>query len=305
MAKEEPAPEGQFEVLLKEVRLLREEVARLGARVNDIRSLVGPFGLTMPDGTVLVQTIFGTKYFIDPSDMIIAPNLIIYRQWEADLSALMVGAVTPDTFFIDVGANFGYFTCLLGSRIGNRGRGQVVAIEPNSKMIELLKRNVSVNWSMAPISVQECAVADRAGTAQFYVPVGRASNASLVLGETRSDTITVKMQTLDSLIPDGRPVDLMKIDVEGHEYSTLRGAERVIAQSTDIRIVMEWSQHQMISAGYSVSVMLDLLDNMRLVPHRIPEDRRMASTDSHPLDRDQMASLTYDNIILKRRERLG
>src|SRR5579863_6251254 len=108
---------------------LETGLARLEHSTADIRQLVGPFGLLYPDGTVLVQTLYGTKYFIDASDMVMAPQLVIYRQWEPEVSQFFLGSIGPDTVFMDVGANIGYFTCLLASYVGRAGYGRVIAVE--------------------------------------------------------------------------------------------------------------------------------------------------------------------------------
>ena len=103
--------DGDIETELAEMRreltATRVSLDNISASLREMRSLVGPFGLTLPDGSLLVQSLYGNKYLIDPLDLIISPNLVIYRQWEPDLSALVLGEVKPDTVFIDVGANFG------------------------------------------------------------------------------------------------------------------------------------------------------------------------------------------------------
>src|SRR5207249_12175823 len=45
--------------------------------------------------------------------------------------------------FLDVGANLGYFSCLLGKLAGPRGK--VVAIEPEPNNFKLLQRNLRNN----------------------------------------------------------------------------------------------------------------------------------------------------------------
>lgn len=297
----------QLEAMSATIATLREELRAVSGKVREIRTLVGPFGLTMPDGTVLVQTLFGTKYYIDPQDLIIAPNLIIYRQWEADLSALMSNAATPDMVFVDVGANFGYFTCLMGSLIKKGGRGRVISVEPNPAMIKLLRKNVTINWSMCPIEIFECAVANSNGTAEFRVPVNRASNASLVRQAApaatvsgKEETITVPLKRIDDLVIPGTRVDLMKIDVEGHEWAALMGAQRVIHDSPKLAIIMEWSQAQMREAGYDCAAMLKLFSDLKLVAHRVPEDRRLAGVTGPGMSEEELSKLPYENLVLKR-----
>ena len=279
-------------------------IAHLETTVREIRNLVGPFGTMFPDGTMLVQTIHGTKYFIDPTDEIMAPQLVVYRQWEPDLSTFMVNSITPDTVFLDVGANFGYFTCLVGSRIGIQGKGCVIAAEPNPLMQRLLQKNTKINWSMAPIELHNCAVAQQAGYVEFAIPHDRAANASLVSSTTQKsdDRLIVKSVTLDQLAA-GRKVDLIKIDVEGFETAVLRGSSETIIRSTDIIIVIEWSLQQMQEAGFTACDMIDLLKQYELCAYHLPSTRFITEDQWANLEIsfEKLQKVAYNNILLQRR----
>lgn len=238
------------------------------AKVGEVRQLVGPFSSAFPDGSILTQTIYNLKYFIDPDDLIIAPQMIIYRQWEADVSQAFHQLCRDDTVFIDVGANFGYFTVLGASIISNRGTGRVFAFEPNPKLAELVLRNVEINWSMAPVAFHQAAVTDAPGEVQLFIPKGHGANASLSRPDKiESLAVTVPAVRLDDAIPADIPIDLMKIDVEGHELAVLRGARGIISRSPNLHLIMEWSRQQMLEAGIDPATVLAELEGF--TPHRI------------------------------------
>jgi Methyltransferase FkbM domain len=78
-------------------------------------------------------------------------------------------------------------------------------------------------------------------------PGGFATNNGLarispVAGETSAarslDAVSVRTICLDSLLT-GRPVGVMKIDVEGHEIAVLRGAARALKDGMVENIVFE------------------------------------------------------------------
>ena len=62
--------------------------------------------------------------------MSIVPSLVKSGVFEAELGQLLVGNVTPGDVAIDVGANIGVFTTMLGHLVGEQG--QVFAFEPVS-----------------------------------------------------------------------------------------------------------------------------------------------------------------------------
>lgn len=269
---------------------------------REIRTLVGPFSTVFPNGDMLVQTIFGNKYFIDPSDEIMAPQLVVYRQWESDLSTYITNSVNNDTYFVDVGSNFGYFTCLAGSRIGQSGHGKVLSVEANPKMQRLLRKNTKINWSMAPIVIAECAVASKPGFIKFSVPSDRAANGSIATESSNaSDTFLVECKALDELTEE-RAVDIMKIDVEGFEANVLMGAVETIGRSPDINIVIEWSVNQMADAGHSIDEVLDLIENLGLSTYRLPRSKNISESDwaTLLLEKETLHAIGYDNIVLRR-----
>ena len=95
-----------------------------------------------------------------------------------------------------------------------------------------------------------------------------------------------------------RLVDLLKIDVEGHEMAVLEGAREVIARSPRLRVVLEWSVDQLAAAGTSADEMIDLFDSLGLVPRGIPASGLI---DEAPVtDAGALRAMRYTNIILSR-----
>lgn len=295
--------EAKLDIALEKLDSLQRQLSQTETLARETRQLVGPFGLSYPDGTLLVQTLHGNKYFIDPLDMVMAPQLVIYRQWEPDLSRLFLSLATPDTVFVDVGANFGYFTCLVGSRIGTSGRGAVYAVEPNPQMFQLLTRNIGVNWSMAPITTFQCGASDVARMANLYVPRTNAANASLAAPPATPDIeaveIIVETKPLDAMVPRDQSVDLLKIDVEGFELLVLRGAGNIIRRSPDITIVMEWSLAQMERAGFAPQDFFTFCAAHGLEIFDVPSSCAAIDWNQLRLTPEELACMGYGNVILR------
>src|ERR1700674_3902762 len=71
----------------------------------------------------------------------------LYRRkvHEPNLTKLLLSrfAGSAERNFIDVGANIGYFTCLLSKFAGPAGK--VLAIEPEPQNLKLLEQNMKIN----------------------------------------------------------------------------------------------------------------------------------------------------------------
>jgi FkbM family methyltransferase len=142
--------------------------------------------------------------------------------YEFDKQRLLVKAIKTGTVFLDIGANVGFYTLLASVLVGDEG--QVFAFEPLPKNIDFLERHLKIN-DIQNVTVFRAAVSDRTGTASFQEG---ASNSEGHLSE--KGMITVELLSLDDLFFKGiLPLpDYMKIDVEGAEFSVLKGAQHIL-----------------------------------------------------------------------------
>lgn len=171
-----------------------------------------------------------------------AQRLMFLNLYETQLRQRVLDELSEGGTFVDVGANVGVWSVPAARRIGPAGR--VLAFEPNPWAAGLLRRNVAANagMSLASIEVFETAVGREPGFAELFswdMEAG-SSRATLHRGAVASETAThinVPVTTIDESIEG--PVDVLKIDVEGHEAGVLAGASRLFAVSPPRRVVLE------------------------------------------------------------------
>lgn len=142
----------------------------------------------------------------------------------------------PGDHFIDVGANVGVFTCIVGSRVGGLA---ITAIEPFPPIREVLRHNVERNGLSQSVSIPDGAVGAAAGQATFEVLKHDVHNRLAPGGvATVGKGLTVVVHTLDDLV-GAASVALIKIDVEGGELDVLRGAERLLSGPNPPVVIFE------------------------------------------------------------------
>jgi FkbM family methyltransferase len=138
----------------------------------------------------------------------------------------------PGDHFVDVGANVGVFSSLVGTRLPGV---RITAVEPFPPIREFLERNLALN--NLDVRVVESAVGAEPGEATFEIlerdVLNRLAPDGAVIPASKG--IRVAVQTLDEILGNSSPA-LIKIDVEGTELNVLRGARRLL--STDAPVVL-------------------------------------------------------------------
>jgi FkbM family methyltransferase len=147
----------------------------------------------------------------------------------AALAYLRPGAVA-----IDIGASLGEWTIPLARAVGEGG--QVLACEPAPVAAKALQATLGAN-ALRQAEVIRCAVGDHDGIAEFSVPVitsARTDTGTARIGAAGPghETLNVRLSSLDSLAAERGldRVDLIKIDVEGHERQVLDGANATLGR---------------------------------------------------------------------------
>ena len=146
-----------------------------------------------------------------------------YEMLELDLfEALMPLARSV----VDVGGNVGIYACLAARGMPS---GSVITVEPVPENVRYLATNLESNGCSGSVRVIQLAASDEAGSATIYI-ADAITNHSLSAEHARStESFDIETTTVDLLVGD-RPVDVIKIDVEGWDAHVLRGAESTIAR---------------------------------------------------------------------------
>lgn len=162
--------------------------------------------------------------------------------YEPDVTAVFRRLLRPGMGVIDLGANIGFFTMLSASLVGPAG--WVLAMEPNPANAKLLEASRRAN-GFDQVVVCQLAGGRAPGLLVLNASYSNGTTSALPEGaDALFGAEVVPCVRADSLVPDGRRVDLIKVDVEGAEYNALLGCTGVIARDRP-RIVSEFSPNLM------------------------------------------------------------
>jgi FkbM family methyltransferase len=279
-----PSVASMPEALREELASLREDVWHSKAVNLGDRLLVGarPFGLV---------------FLIEPDDRLLGPRFVLDGEYETDTTAYIMRTVESEDVCIDVGANFGYFTCLMARRAW---QGRTIAFEPDPRVFELLRENVFVNWCQGAVETVNAAVGDRIGTTTLHRRIGRSANTSLIApspdeldptGEARTEELSVGTVTLDSYADRLERVDLVKIDVEGAETLVVKGMHELVRRHRPT-ILLEWSPGQAAEGGYDLKELAEQLRSLDLSPSVL-----LPGGDTREIRFGELAKLDYQNVL--------
>jgi len=161
-----------------------------------------------------------------------------FRDERAETGFLIENTRPGDTV-IDCGANKGSYLWALSRAVGKSG--MVVAFEPQPKLARYLVSQTGCG-RFSNVTVVQKALSDRNGKATLFVPGGGISpGASLeksVADRSEFDSYEVELTTLDSYTEGLKEqISAIKIDVDGHELSVLKGAENVLKEMAPALVV--------------------------------------------------------------------
>lgn len=167
------------------------------------------------------HSIFG-KIFIpdnEPCDM--------WENYEISVSNAIIDRVDEKTIFIDIGANWGYYSLFIANKVR-----KVFSIEPNPLIFNMLYNNT---LRYPNIETYNIAMSDKVGIQKFYYRYGVWETAILFPPKSDDDNFfnerDTTIETLSSFwnkFGMGSDDDynvLIKMDCEGSEFHILRDVE--------------------------------------------------------------------------------
>jgi FkbM family methyltransferase len=292
-----------------EMQALRDamtsEIARLRDEFATTRDAIwASKALNVGDRLLVGSRHLNLVFYIDPDDRLIGPRFVVEGEYEPATTKFVLQHVGPDDTCIDVGANFGYYSCLLAHLAW---RGRVLAYEADPLMHRTLVDNVAINWAEAVVQPINAAIGDTHGQLTLHRWINRAGNTGIIAPTheiapgfaLKSETFDVEMLPLDSLVDQMERLDLVKIDVEGAESLVVKGMAKLVDRFRPI-VIMEWSPYQIDAAGSSTDELARLLEGLNLPVHTIRPDGTL-----EPIDFQTLRSLSFQNVVLAPPGRIG
>lgn len=205
-------------------------------------------------------------------------NSLQTKQFKCEPELLYLNTILkPNSVFIDIGANKGIYLYQAEKIIKTN---TIFAFEPNESLVYFIKPLFKkVNFNIK-------AVSSKTGISILNIPKKgtklQDTRATLENLEGETQKIEIETITLDYWFENLKinTIDVIKIDVEGHEWETIQGCQKILQKIKPIFIIEIEKRH----AKYAIREIFDFVLNFNY--------------DVFYFDRNSLKLVTFDyNLI--------
>jgi FkbM family methyltransferase len=161
---------------------------------------------------------------------------------------------------VDAGANIGIYSQFLSRCVG--ATGVVHSFEPSPENFERLQ---SVMRKLGNVRLRQAAVGECSGRSKLYLSdkLNVDHRAYTSEGDWRR-AVPIDIIALDDYFKPGQRVDLIKMDIQGYELHALRGANRVLADNANAKLLLEFWPYGLKQAGGNWIDLLAILQSKKM-----------------------------------------
>lgn len=188
------------------------------------------------DEVLRVRAKAGFSIDVMPNDFIGRYLYYTGRALSDDVAQLLIRLSRPGDRLLDIGANIGYVACSVLHAVPG---SMVVGVEPRPDCFRLLQTNLA-QWGNRGQGING-AVSDRSGCGELVLTRNTGRSHLRQAHEVQAATVKVELLTGDELVARAGvdSVDLIKVDVEGHELTVLESLGNVIDRYRPRAVVFE------------------------------------------------------------------
>ncbi len=166
---------------------------------------------------------------------------------------------------VDVGTHIGTYTMPASRLAGSHGK--VIAIEAEPSNFNELVFNLKLNQAhnVIPLNI---AAWDKEATLDLHLFDDITSHSLVFLPENPTESVKIRARPLDKMLEEMgiKAVDWIKIDVQGAEVEVLRGLEKTMSRSPNLKLIVEVHSEEI--SGKCLSILKDAGYEVRWISHQ-------------------------------------
>jgi len=185
---------------------------------------------------LLSRSIHDYRMYLNLNDPGISKTLAIVGKRELEHVYILKNELREGMTVWDIGANIGYYVLMEAKYVGSTGK--VYAVEPSPSNYELLKKNLELNDYTDRVETFQVAISNKNGESELYL--SEMSNINTfnphlfrfgrTSGNLSGTALMVPTSDVRSFTKDKRQVDLVRMDIEGHEVDVFESIIKSVEQ---------------------------------------------------------------------------
>lgn len=193
----------------------------------------------------------------------------------------------PEMVMFDIGSNQGEYALFAAKRLQ---KGKVYAFEPLPEMVAQINRNLQLN-GFNNVEVMPVGLAEADGTAEIF-DSGAANEglATLYQSNDRNASLgKIVLKQGDAVVTSLNlsRLDILKIDVEGAEFTVLKGLEQTLLRYKPV-LIIEMSSVTFEAAGYTPEDLISWLTTRGYSMNRITKSGGLIPFEG---------AVTFENVV--------
>lgn len=182
-------------------------------------------------------------------------------EYDRQIIELFSACIQPEWVVLDVGANVGFWSVPIGRKLKDLG-GTLYTFEPVKTNFDRLVEVIRLNGLEGVVRPFNVALGDEEGIIQISMESNnnaKTGNAVILKEESIGETTSARITLLDKLAQEQniKTCHLIKVDIEGAEFTFLKGAASFIKEHRPI-IYGEFNVYWMRQFGHSFLDIADL-----------------------------------------------
>ena len=196
-------------------------------------SLAASRGAVLIDMSLILTKSRGGEFLTLSNDTVIGESIRTYGEWSYREIELIGQFIRPGSNVIEAGSNIGSHTMFIARDLCPQGA--VFAFEPRRLIFQMLCANMILNGVTNVHPFQLGLGAHEENFAEAPIPLYFDANfGGFAPGCIEGKGEILRLVTLDSMLDQLPPIQLIKADVEGYEADMLRGARQLIARDRPV-----------------------------------------------------------------------
>lgn len=262
------------------------------------RAITGLYALTRRSG--LLET--------RPGERLFTASYFLYKRYLEDPFAGLAKshpAIFRGGDILDIGANIGYTASLFAAASDHNAR--VYAFEPEPFNFRLLETTIQTHGIKGKVTPVHSAVGEQRGEIKLWIndhhhADHRIATETMQAKNPRDGYLTVPITSIDEFLVSqghGKPICLIKIDVQGYELAVCRGMARTIAEQLNTTVALEYMPEAMADLGHDPAALLDWFAERNFIMYSLGSKGDLTLGMGPDLDEHGYVDLVFSRTKLK------